>query len=518
MTIVRWAISGELDLGHILAELGPSFRARKGPPSEVTVHYLDTFDWEAWRNGGRLTLEECPGSTRLRWRRTAPLPSFTVAVARPPRFAGELPPGVFRRELEAISGVRALLPVGAARVRRHPINVVSSQGKVVARISRNTMVVLSSDGATAGDPRDTVSLEGLAGFAKVEERLTALLDACPALSRTEPDDLAAAAAARGHRPGDYSSKLAFRLAPEAPAGEAVRTVLLHLLGTIEANVPGVLDDLDTEFLHDLRVATRRTRAAIGQLKRVFPPDELAPHAAELSWLGGVTGPCRDLDVFLLEVESYRSSLQPADATALGPLVALLDRERAGAHAELVAHLRSSRARAALDGWRSFLASAASEPPPTALRPIREVAFRRILRAYSRVVMAGLAAGERPSVEELHRLRIGAKKLRYLLEFFDSLLEPGRVAHLIAELKTLQDILGGYRDAFVQQQRLAELAAEMLRAGVDSPAPLLAVGRLVEVLAHRQADHLARYHDGFASFASAESQAEYNALFGTEGGS
>ena len=47
-----------------------------------------------------------------------------------------------------------------------------------------------------------------------------------------------------------------------PAGEAAAAILLRLLDTIDANVAGVLADIDTEFLHDLRVSVRRTRSAL----------------------------------------------------------------------------------------------------------------------------------------------------------------------------------------------------------------------------------------------------------------
>ena len=57
-----------------------------------------------------------------------------------------------------------------------------------------------------------------------------------------------------------------------PAPVAVARLLLRLLDTMELNVDGVLRDIDTEFLHDLRVAVRRTRSAIKLLGEVLPAD------------------------------------------------------------------------------------------------------------------------------------------------------------------------------------------------------------------------------------------------------
>ena len=62
------------------------------------------------------------------------------------------------------------------------------------------------------------------------------------------------------------------LAPAVRAETAPGEIHLALLGILLANEPGLRANLDTEFLHDFRVAVRRTRALLGQIKQVFPPD------------------------------------------------------------------------------------------------------------------------------------------------------------------------------------------------------------------------------------------------------
>ena len=92
---------------------------------------------------------------------------------------------------------------------------------------------------------------------------------------------------------------------------------------MRANEAGVRAALDTEFLHDYRVAVRRTRSALSQLKGVFDPSRLAPFRKEFAWLGEVTGPLRDLDVYLLTLPDYRSELPVASRHDLDPLEQLL---------------------------------------------------------------------------------------------------------------------------------------------------------------------------------------------------
>ena len=92
----------------------------------------------------------------------------------------------------------------------------------------------------------------------------------------------------------------------ASAREAVREVLQALLATIRLNESGVREDIDTEFLHDFRVAVRRTRSALSQVKGVFGGNRFEQFRDEFKWLGGLSGRLRDLDVYILSLPEYRA--------------------------------------------------------------------------------------------------------------------------------------------------------------------------------------------------------------------
>ena len=77
---------------------------------------------------------------------------------------------------------------------------------------------------------------------------------------------------------------------------------------MQRNEPGVRADIDSEFLHDYRVAVRRTRSALSQIKDVLPEDKVEHFKTEFGWLGQMTGPTRDLDVYLLQFEHLRNQL------------------------------------------------------------------------------------------------------------------------------------------------------------------------------------------------------------------
>ena len=108
-------------------------------------------------------------------------------------------------------------------------------------------------------------------------------------------------------PGDASA-LSLDLPPTVRADVGARQIHLALLGILVANEPGVRANLDTEFLHDFRVAVRRTRSLLRQIRDVFPPDAVQHFSTEFAWVGRLTGPPRDIDVLVLALRGDRGRL------------------------------------------------------------------------------------------------------------------------------------------------------------------------------------------------------------------
>jgi CHAD domain-containing protein len=500
----------EWDARSLRGVVGDDFDADR--PRTVRFLYLDTFDWRIASSGGCLTEETTDGARALRFIDGSGEPPHVLPLTGSVRFARELPESVLRARLESLIEIRALLPVGECRVERQSGRLRSPAGDTAVFLQLEIATILDSSGRATGEPISRIEVLGLPGFEATFEGLVQRLRALAATSDDTTNLTELAVAARGRHIGDYSSKLNLELDSAQTADSALRSVLRTLLGTLRANVDGVIADHDTEFLHDFRVATRRTRAALAQLKGVLPTAGLDAFLPEFRWLGSLTNPCRDLDVYLLEMDGFRA-LVGDSAAALAPLQEVIETERQVALGEVRAGLRSDRFQSLLDGWQAFLDDppAASEPPPIAFRPVRELASQKIRKAYRRMRRRGLELGENPPLEDLHRLRIDGKKLRYLLEFFRSLYEETAIEPLVEQLKLLQDILGGINDVRVQQRRLLEFAHRRELAG--QVETLLAMGRLAGALQQRQdrlRDDLASVFPGFAG---PEGRSRYNSLFG-----
>ncbi len=282
----------------------------------------------------------------------------------------------------------------------------------------------------------------------------------------------------------------------------MRAVLSEQLAAMKAHEPGVIADRDPEDLHRFRVALRRTRSCIGQMKRALPKKPLAKLKREFAWLGWATGPARDLDVFLEDMNRYRKKLPEASRPALDPLIELIMTDKQVEHERLLSALNSDRYRSLVRKWGAFLDSPFDlQDAPQADRPITEVAAARIRSRHDRMIRKGRKIDAGKDTEKLHRLRIDGKKLRYLLEFFRNEFPSGAVDPVIATLKKLQDHLGRFNDVRVQQESIEAMIDRLKATGTAPAATLETAGSLLERLAEKERKLRDRFADEFARFDS-----------------
>ncbi|MHB8836868.1 MAG: CHAD domain-containing protein [Candidatus Methylomirabilia bacterium] len=502
-----------LGLPDLLERLAPLGALEAGVDVASRRTFLDTFDWRLHRAGWSLESvgDDARGQLRLR-----PLdggPPLARHAGPTIRFARELPAGALRDLLEPVLHPRALLAIATADVTETPIAVRSTPGRTMTRL---VLVAVR------------VALPGAVPFLPLRPVLTvppgpraaavsALCAAWPDCEPAPPDRIAAVLEPLGRSPRDYSGKVKVPLDGSLPARDAARALLLHLLVTLEANVSGVRTDLDPEFLHDLRVAVRRTRSALGQIKGVLPPATAARFTREFSWLQELTGPARDLDVFVLELPALGRLLSPRSRRSLGPLARLLERRRRSAYADLARAMDSPRFSRLLLDWRVFLLQPTPKRPsgaPNALRPCVELAVERIGKLHRRAVREGAAIGAASPAADLHELRKTCKKLRYLVEFFHSLLDRDVAEAAIASLKGLQDTLGNFQDLQVQADALLGYARELARDGKAPPPTYIALGMLVERLREEQARARVEFAGRFGEFAHKAGRKSWKRLLAT----
>lgn len=525
---VLYALDSEEEGAGVLDRLAGRFRVQREAAVQRGLVVYDTFDARLYRSGRALVGSRERGGRELRLVALDGRALLAARHAGEPDFAWNLPDGELRRCVRECVRVRRVLPRVEVEARETTLAVLDELDKTVCRVRVETgRVRRPSDEAlpgpaTAGDtgPRDLparLRVEPLRGYGERAAEVARFLELTLGLARAESAGPSAALEALGRTPRPPAP---VRLDPAAPAQWALRAVLRQQLETIVANEPGVVADVDTEFLHELRVAVRRTRSVLGQISGVFPEEPAARFADAFAWLGEVTGPLRDLDVQLLDLREELDSTSNGAARALAPLVEHLRARRTAEHGALAAALRSERCRRLLAEWTAFLAepAVAGEPPPDALRPVAQVVAARVRAVHRRILKRGRGVGRDSPPRALHRVRIQGKKLRYLIDCFRSLWERDAVDALLGDLKRLQDVLGEFNDLEVQREALARAAAELHAAGGAPLDTLLAVGAAIERLGRRSRKVRRRFAERFDRFDSGRTERHFEALLGERDGS
>ena len=477
--------------------------------------FFDSFDWRLFRAGGVLEEESGDQGSRLAWRTLGTAEVLaSLHGKKTPRFVWDLPSGPLRHRLEPLLEMRCLLEQTTVRSRIHPMKWLNKDGKTILRLVIEDARVVEPRGKRSHSLGQYLRVMPIRGYDKPLKQCLKILQEDLILEPAGHDLMLTAFNKLGIQPGGYSSKLNIKLEPTMRAGEATRLVLLTLLDVLEKNEPGTKSDLDSEFLHDFRVSVRRTRSALSQIKGVLPVRILERFSPDFAWLGQVTGPTRDMDVYLLKFDDYRSSLPPEVREDLAPLHDFLVNHQKTEQGALAKQLISARYRKLVRDWRKYLQSPLPKrsTTPNANRPVLDVANERIWKVYRRAIKEGRAIGPETPAEHLHELRKTCKKLRYLMEFFQSLYPPSEIKALIKALKILQDNLGDFQDLEVQASNLRHFSEQMMNEGQVPPQTLMAMGILVNGLSKRQ--HAAReeFAARFAQFASNEHRREFARLF------
>ncbi len=448
------------------------FEVRGGREEHRLRSYLDTSD-RRLSNADLLLWTERAGRRLVLERAGAQLIQEQVGNAWPARLDA-VPDGPVRRGIVKPVGVRALLPYVELRVSTTTYAVLDDDGKTVARIHR-------SRGRLAGSAQslpDRIDVERLRGYdaeAKwVEKRLG--LTTMPTAGRIWSDTI------RAYPVPGQPERRSRRMTAAEPAAVAVAGALLDNLAEMEAAVDGIRRDLDIEYLHDFRVAVRRSRSVLKLLGDVLP-DGIGERAVpEFRWLGQITTPGRDLDVYVEELpELARALVRPGD---LDEFARHVRAKRTSAYADLRRALRSRRFTTLHRDWRVALESVVATPPADALTA-GALADQRLHRTFRKVARRAKAIGPASETGDIHDLRKACKELRYLLEMFRPLCDPPTYKAVTADFKGLQDVLGDFQDGEVQAAALREFAEEMMRERSASAGTLLTMGELAARFDERQ---------------------------------
>ena len=504
-----FVLPADQGFAELITSLQDTFPLRS--QAETVYHrvFYDTVDWLLYNNGCALEMHEDEKSRRIYWRadRETRL-KLQLGLKRVPQLAIDLPDGEFREQLASVIHVRELMPRVKIRIKRIPLVVLNKNKKIVVRINLEEnwfYPVKTRAGKVLGK---RISINPVKGYADAYDQVEAfvrLMELRPARENL----INLALAESGISTIEHTTRLNLILDPEMTAGDALKAILSRLLEIMQMNTAGSIRGRDTEFMHDYRVSIRKTRSALSLVKHVFPRGIIKKYSKFYSGLGDLTTPVRDLDVFLLKLDSYKRRLGRSRQAHLQPLRQYLLDKRSEAQKNFVETVKSPGYRRTIREWRDYLDDAGPITPlqENTEKPVHALASELIWRTYHLALEEGNAITDETEAEALHELRKTCKKLRYLMEFFQSLYPATKINELIKALKGLQDNLGDFNDYHVH----AGILKSFIKTGADGDAAK-ACKKLINALKQKQYATRNSFAERFAAFSSQQNQDKFRELF------
>jgi CHAD domain-containing protein len=454
-----------------LSGLGDGLTVEPIGPRTLDAVYYDTPDLRLARWGVTLRFRTGDGSG---W--TVKLPegddgpalarrevSFSGPAGTPPEDALDL--------VRAYVRTATLAPVARLRTRREGVQLLDGEAQRLAEVVADEVTVLDGRRVAARFLEVEAEFDGRAPGGLLEGVVGRLRSA----GAGEPDPTPKLMRALGPRAEAPPEVVVPELAEGCSGGDVVQAVIARSVVRVLLHDPGVRIGDDPEDVHQARVGTRRLRSDLQTFRALVSPEWAQPLSEELRWIASILGDVRDADVLAERLRRQADDLPDVDSAGFAPVLRQLSERRESAREVLVEAMRSERYVGLLDR----LVAAAREPQLAgdAARPVASVLPALVSGPLRKLRSAVRRLPPAPGDEELHAVRIRAKRARYAAEAAAP--ACGKQARrLAAALARVQGVLGDHHDAVVAQGWLRE-AAE----GADVPQALV----LGELLAAQRSD-------------------------------
>jgi CHAD domain-containing protein len=451
-------------------------------PLQIFDTYLDTDDWRIHRAGFALRIRSESGkseatlkslhsaSTEMADRR-----ELTEALENPESETIRQSIGPVGTRVHAVSGAHALLPLFEVRTSRQRFSIRrKDEARQLGEIALDETVISRPH----GEPQSSMQ--------RIEvEALTEAHESLQTLVKTLRSDCALEAATDSkYSQGLKSVGLAPGPAPQfgpttiEPSMSILEVALANLRRYLSAwflHEPGARMGDDPEELHDLRVAGRRLDAILRQYRSSLSAALLGIRPTLKSVLRAL-GPVRDIDVALIELETFSRELPKSERHSVEPLKRYLASERTRARARMLSVLDSLPVQKSLQELTSLLSAPSAQSEQPAGESALEAAPKLIRQRYRKLRKSADLLTSESSMEAFHEVRGHVKKFRYALEAVETIY--GKPAdEMLRSLRRWQEKLGVQQDAAVASRRLKALAAAPPK-GIP-PETLFLMGRLAE---------------------------------------
>lgn len=422
------------------------------PRRLLTSTYYDTSQYDLAHAG--ITLRHRVERGKQAWQLKLPLMKDRQEIEMVDRRS--IPPTTFRDPLFLHLGRRRLVPVATLRVWRAGIRVHMDNVPVADVTLDHVSVVKNGAIFQRFRELEIEQVNGKDGTLLDLERQLRRAGACDHDGRPKLFRALSLAAPASDAPPPQ----------DAPVVDHLKRALAQHVRWLLAHDPGTRLGTESESLHQMRVATRRLRAILRAARPLLVPAWAESLESELSWLGTLLGPPRDLDVQIVYFHDEAAALDARDRKPLAQFVAHLHTQRENIQQVLLSELKSPRYLDLIRRLQQAAQNPAMVETTIALRDLAKSTFKKLRKAIRRL-------GSSPNNVRIHEIRIKTKRARYAAELAE--LSVGKPAtKFIEEAQRLQGLLGVHQDAIQAEVRIRAF----LKQATSARAAFVA-GRMVE---------------------------------------
>jgi putative phosphoesterase len=234
--------------------------------------------------------------------------------------------------------------------------------------------------------------------------------------------------------------------------------LAKLLGNLQNQISGVIEDKDVEYIHRMRVASRRIRAAMPLFKNCLPKKKYKEWLKEIKKVTRLLGNARDLDVQIVLIQQFKSKNKANAKNLVARLMLESHRiTRAKLQPNIAQDLERLQNSGILRQMQECFRGTAEDlkNSPIILLPVLEKTYWNIAYRIDDLLAMERYVHQENEVVKHHEMRIRAKWLRYTMETYLQLY-PSKLADEIENMKKYQDVLGEMHDCDVLTEYARDL--------------------------------------------------------------
>lgn len=521
---LKLALPGQGEEQAVVAYLSQNgYTVEKLDPVQNVDTYLDTFDWSLMKNKFALRYRFANGSATYTLKGVGSInhglakrTEKEISLSKPVDIPAVIPVKQIRKIVDEMIFPRKLLEQIQVRTDRRRYRVVSPEGAHIdLAFDTSSFSLRGLQKPRRAQKLNEMEAEILKGPVKSLSALSRLLSRKFKYSPSTASKLEVAMERLRVIIPSKKPPERLRVRLDDRLDLAVRKILTHQFQWFREQLPGVQRDIDSEFVHQARVATRRMRSAFRLFRDAIPDRTSAYLAGEMKWLGGKFGVVRDIDVFLLNLPRFKAKVERLPGKKKRAIGNLIEKHRHGLRDTLYQALESPRHKTLERRFVQFLERPLPSRPrkPLGAKMVHEVAPVLIAERLDAAIHQGRTVLAKPKLKEFHNLRIRMKRLRYACEFmapaYDGALDP-----FIERTVEIQDCLGELQDTVFTREFIDSLYDEW-RGEVVGPDLFFILGEIYQLQAEIARERREAFGRIWQSFSSEETFALLKEILHTQ---